>query len=121
MALKVSVSISGIKDVKKLFKRVNDKNRAEVIRVVNATAQRIRSSALLRSPVDTGRLRSSIAVQKFQGGMASVIGSNVEYAAFVEFGTKRNRAQPYLVPSLKEHTPRFIADLRNAVKKAKKK
>ena len=52
-------------------------------------------------PVDTGRLRNSIshAVE----GDSAYIGTNVEYAPYVEMGTVRTRAQPYLKPAIQDH------------------
>lgn len=54
-------------------------------------------------PVDTGRLRSSISWRLGQTatGLFVEIGTNVEYAAFVEFGTRYMSAQPYLVPAVR--------------------
>lgn len=58
--------------------------------------------ARLYCPVDTGRLRSSIQVSRGRDAQGAFvdIGTNVEYAAFVEFGTSRMSAQPYLRPAL---------------------
>lgn len=54
-------------------------------------------------PVDTGRLRSSIgyAVERDSRGLLARIGSAVVYAPYVELGTRRQPAQPYLRPALK--------------------
>lgn len=49
-------------------------------------------------PVDTGRLRSSITGRI--EGSTGIVGTNVEYAAFVEHGTGRGSAQPFLFPAL---------------------
>ena len=48
--------------------------------------------AKLKCPVDTGRLRNSIshAVK----GNTVYIGTNVDYAPYVEFGTRKQRAHP---------------------------
>lgn len=53
-------------------------------------------------PVDTGRLRSSIAhdLARDARGLLAMIGTNVSYGPFVEFGTSRARAQPFLRPAL---------------------
>ena len=51
-------------------------------------------------PVDTGRLRSSISHASDVGAGEVYIGTNVEYAAYVEFGTRRQKAQPYLRAAL---------------------
>lgn len=52
--------------------------------------------------VRTGRLRGSIthALGEDGKGLYCDIGSNVVYAPYVELGTSRMSARPYLVPSL---------------------
>lgn len=58
-------------------------------------------------PVDTGRLRNSITHEVRMNENAVYIGSNVEYAAFVEIGTKRMKARPYLRPAAANHTEEY--------------
>lgn len=56
-------------------------------------------------PVDTGRLRSSVnssGLKRDGRGVYVEVGTNVEYAPYVEFGTRYQRAQPYLRPALAE-------------------
>lgn len=52
--------------------------------------------------VDTGRLRSSISTSLEQRGdrLVCIVGAYTEYAAFVELGTDRAPAYPYLRPAL---------------------
>ena len=78
-------------------------------------------------PVDTGNLRNSITHQVDSSESAAYIGTNVEYAAYVELGTGKyypggrptpwayqdakgewhwtagSRAQPYIKPSVAAH------------------
>lgn len=65
---------------------------------------RVQARARQLCPVDTGRLRSSIVMTKGRDGTGFYveIGTNVNYAAFVEFGTSRMRAQPFLIPAVAE-------------------
>ena len=58
------------------------------------TAQRARELC----PVDTGRLQASITAQS--EGASARVSADTDYAAYVEFGTSRMAAQPYLVPAL---------------------
>jgi HK97 gp10 family phage protein len=65
----------------------------------------VQSSAKSHCPVDTGRLRSSIQTTSPRAtttGPAVRIGSNVNYARYVEMGTRRMRAQPFLRPALSQ-------------------
>lgn len=52
--------------------------------------------------VRTGRLRSSIStsIGADELGVYADVGSNVEYAGFVELGTRYMTARPYLRPAL---------------------
>lgn len=54
-------------------------------------------------PFDTGRLRNSITHIVDEDGKCAVIGTNVEYAPFVELGTRRQKPQPYLKPAAEDH------------------
>lgn len=50
-------------------------------------------------PVDTGRLRDSISKKK-EGDSVTVGPRGVEYAEYVENGTSRSPAQPYVAPTI---------------------
>jgi len=53
-------------------------------------------------PVDTGRLRSSITHEMGgdNEGIVARVGTNVDYARHIEYGTSRSRPQPFLRPAL---------------------
>ena len=51
-------------------------------------------------PVDTGRLRDSLHIKQDSEG-AELVGTDVEYAVFVEFGGA-NPAEPFLRPAADE-------------------
>ena len=55
-------------------------------------------------PVDTGNLRNSMTNEVQSSEKAVYIGTNVEYAAYVELGTTRTKAKPYLKPAAAEHS-----------------
>lgn len=67
-------------------------------------------------PVDTGRLRNSISHAVDEEEQAAYIGTNVEYAPFVEFGTSRQKAQPYLKPAAEDHGDEYRSIVENALK-----
>ena len=80
------------------IKAVEDASRA----AYSSAALLVLSDAILRSPVDTGNLRSSLTWELERD--AALVGTNVEYAPAVELGTSRQRAQPYLRPALDSNT-----------------
>ena len=90
-------------------------NSAEVIEAKNAAVMRALEAiglqaegyAKLKAPVDTGRLRNSITHSLAPEEEAVYIGTNVEYAPYVEFGTRRTKAQPFLKPAVQDHAEEY--------------
>ena len=62
-------------------------------------------------PVDTGRLRNSITHTTDDD--AAYIGTNVEYAVYVEMGTVNTPAQPYLKPAAADHMEKYRSILKS--------
>ena len=94
-------------------------------------------------PVDTGNLRNSISHTVDEQEPAAIIGTNNEYASYVELGTgvyaegggrptpwvyqdakgnwhytHGNKAQPFLKPAVAEHADKYREIIKNALKNA---
>lgn len=65
----------------------------------------IETPAKAKAPVLTGNLRRSIHTEVSTGGEKAEarVGTNVEYATHVEFGTSKQPPQPYLRPAYDEN------------------
>lgn len=76
--------------------------RAGLLRGVQMGALLIENEAKARVPVRTGNLRRSINTQVEQRGnvVVATIGPSADYGVFIEFGTSRMGAQPYMRPAL---------------------
>ena len=66
--------------------------------------------------IDTGRLRNSISYAV--DGESAYIGTNVEYAPYLELGTKKIAAHHYLKRAVTEHKDEYKNLTVQAVKKA---
>lgn len=62
----------------------------------------------------TGNLRSGFKVLSVTN-MGMVVGSDVNYDPFVEFGTSRMSERPHWRPALAEVIPRMREDVRSAI------
>lgn len=71
--------------------------------------------AAKKCPVDTGNLRASITHEVDAGDNAVYVGTNVEYAPYVELGTSRQKAQPFLRPAASEHGAQYRQVLKKAL------
>lgn len=91
-------------------------------------------------PVDMGTLRNSISHKVDESDMKAYIGTNVEYAPYVELGTgvyypggrhtpwvykdshgkwhmtHGSKAQPYLKPAVTDHTGEYEKIIKNSIK-----
>lgn len=84
-------------DIKKIFETSPEKLKENMDKALDEGSERVLTQAKLLAPVDTGRLRQSLEKTKIQNGYR--VKTELEYAPFVEFGTKFQRAQPFLRPS----------------------
>lgn len=80
--------------------------RGPIGKELQRTGIRVHNKAKRYCPVDTGRLRSSIrstqAFEETHRQLVVRVGTNVEYARFVEMGTRYMRARPFLRRALNE-------------------
>ena len=67
----------------------------------------IQAESRIRVPVDTGNLRNSIITEVFaeDGQAVSETGPTADYAKYVEYGTSRQEAQPYMEPGFQAAKP----------------
>ena len=89
------------KSIKMTFEQIPNKPKKmkEIIaRAIAYAADRIEIEAKAEVPVRTGRLQSSIQQGTLSDGRW--VGPDTEYDIYVEMGTSRMSAQPYLRPAV---------------------
>ena len=97
----------------KIISNINNAKRGGL----TAAALIVEGDAVLHAAVDTGNLRSSITHQLMSDEEARV-GTNVEYAPYVEYGTHKMDAQPYLRPALDNNEARIRELIFDVIRKA---
>ena len=101
-----------IDDVINSLERSVEKAIKAAEKELQLTALEIERDAKLNAPVDTGTLRASIT--STGSGSEYEIGTNLEYAPFVEYGTRYMAAQPFLFPAFEKG----VKDLKKNISKA---
>ena len=84
----------------KLIEDAMNKAVASALEEIGLAAERFAKRAC---PVDTGRLRNSITHVLNMDEEAAYIGTNVEYATYVENGTSRRRGVYFLRGAAQDH------------------
>lgn len=108
--MSISVSVDTTKINKLLATIPGNKNVA-----VREAANYILGVARTLAPVRTGHLRSNSEVEGDGGN--SLIKFNAEYAAYVELGTRKMAAQPFLTPAVNRGEKRLIELLKEGLLK----
>lgn len=89
--------------------------RTAVATEVKRATLDVEAKAKALTPVKTGTLRRSIHSIFENGGLTGLVGPSVLYGKFVEFGTRRMGARPYMRPAAEQVLPRFVAAVRSAL------
>lgn len=77
-----------------------------VMQIVEKTALDIVAQAQEAAPVRTGALRASIGME-MTGPAEATVSVGVDYGLFVELGTVKMGAQPYLTPAVEANSQPF--------------
>lgn len=114
----IKVEIKGLDKAIATLNRMNLVAEQRVREQVAESALNVQRGAKERCPVRTGALWNSITVDFYQDGLTAEIAPHMPYAPYVEFGTTRMPAKPYLFPAWEEERPKFEAGIKRAVGEA---
>ena len=64
----------------------------------------------------TGTTKRSIRFSIEDAGLAGIVEPTTAYAPYLEWGTRRMAAQPFLKPAFDEQKKRFMKDMKNLMK-----
>ena len=90
--------------------------RPAVANEVKRATLDIEARAKARTPVLTGTLRRSIASVFENGGLRGIVGPSVFYGKFIEFGTRRMGARPFMRPAAEAVLPGFAARIKAVIR-----
>jgi HK97 gp10 family phage protein len=96
------------------FQQIEKEIKQKTDKVMKINAEKVKEKAKKLAPKKSGKLAGSIEVQRLAQSNYSV-GSDLDYAGFVEFGTRKMRARPYLYPAFLEETRGIINELNELI------
>lgn len=93
------MAIESVKVTSHVKEVIEAKNEA-IARALEAIGIQAEGDVAELAPVDTGRLRDSITHEVDESEEAVYVGTNVEYAAYQEYGTSKMKPHPFLKPGI---------------------
>ncbi len=113
------VIVVGARELGRNIHSTEAKIKTNIEEALIKSALFVERDAKLNSPVDTGRLRASIShvENDFGTNNPSIeIGTNVEYAQAVEYGTSKKAAHPFLFPAFNSNKQRILKELARSLR-----
>lgn len=87
------------------------------LEMIGLQAEKYAKQALTnQGAVDTGRLRNSVTHQVIMLLEAVAVGTSVEYAPYIEFGTRKMSARPFIKPAVEDHGGVYLKIIENELK-----
>jgi HK97 gp10 family phage protein len=117
MSVSINVDVTGAEEFGAAISRFDSEMQSKVQQQLADWAQSVKAQAERLVPVKTGYLRSSITVKA--EGWQLEIGAEAAYAAAVEFGTRNQRAEPFIAPAIEANLPALEQVMLEAVDLAK--
>lgn len=102
----VTIDVSEVYGLARDIKAAPAKVRARAETVIQVGGHRVLATMQVRTPVDTGNLKSSESVDI--DGLRFEAGPTADYAEYVELGTSRMAAEPYAGPAFDQELPGII-------------
>lgn len=99
--------------IKALRKKASLNDVKKIIKVNGSEMQR---DIQRRAAVDTGTLKRSVTLSIEDDGLTARVYSTVEYAPYLEYGTRFMAAQPFFRPVFLTQKVRFMKDLSRIIK-----
>jgi len=116
----IKMHLHGLEELGRKFGQLKEHTQGVVLRNAAISGAMVMQNAAVRKcPKDTGTLARSIHTEvtdQFNTRVMTEVGTNVEYGPYVEFGTKRMGAQPYLRPAFDNYKLLSIKEIRAALK-----
>lgn len=101
------VAVVGLPELAAALDRAADKARTAAEAAVAEEVESVRQDARATAPADTGELRAGIVGSA--RGPRGEVRSTARHATFVEHGTYKDPAQPYMAPAAERSRRRFAA------------
>lgn len=119
MSNSLKVEFSGLDKLFSQFEVSKTKARSATVSAMNATVAKAQRTSQSVAPVRTGYLRQNITVKTTKVSGDTVTGeydANADYSSFVENGTYKMRAQPFMRPGVAAAKPFFYSKVEAALK-----
>lgn len=115
---KVVIEVKGVESIMEHLKVATklEKVRDVVQKNTGDLQKKAVANAQFTKGYSTGATRRSITSEIGDAGLVGRVKAGTHYAVYVENGTRKMEAQPFMKPAKEAIEPQFIADLKRVMK-----
>lgn len=108
------ISITGVEKLEgKLRKNATMQDVKRVVRHNGAEMNaKIQKNADFKKGYQTGATKRSVHLNVTDGGMTAEAGPSTGYSEYLEYGTRKMEAQPFVRPAFDDQEKKFVQDMR---------
>lgn len=112
----MSVTIKGDKELANALRQgaTLKAQKAIVSKHTSKLQSRAQSKAVFTKGFSTGATKRSISLSIEDGGLTGKVKAGTDYSGYLEVGTRKMSAQPFMRPAFEEVEKAFLEDLRKA-------
>lgn len=111
--MSIKFNIKGLNDFNRNIEKSSKWFDHAMKQALELSGKEVKTRARAIVPIDTGRLKKSINYQPKKRSVA--IGPDTAYDIFVEEGTFKMRAQPYMKPGLARSEKRIVSFIEEGI------
>lgn len=115
---KIEFRVDGLEEISKELRRNLDMKevKSTVKRNGKELQQKIHDNAEFKKGYQTGTTKRSVGLTFTDAGFTAESGPTTEYSEYLERGTRRMEAQPFVRPAFEDQKEIFIKDLKGLVR-----
>ena len=111
----MSVEWHGAERLTMAIRGAGPKAMEQSSQVIRNNTERLKASAKVKAPVDTGFLKNHIT-SSYPNRLEGRVKSEAAYSGYQEYGTRFQTGTPHIRPALQEIEPQFKQDMNNVLK-----
>ena len=100
----------------KCIKKFGDISGIDLMPEITEAVRKVQRTARDIVPVDTGELQRSIRTKLYPKQNSGIVYTLLEYAPYIEFGTRKMVAQPFLIPAMNNNRAGINQSLKKYIK-----
>ena len=110
----IRARIVGMARLSTALRRLRADRSTAMAEAISAGANDVRDAAIRNLPRRSGQLARRVTVEIAPNGLAATVGTDLDYGTFLELGTRRMVARPWLRPAYLELLSRLRTRLAQA-------